>query len=640
MSETSVLTYSILIVVLPLVSALVASVIASHYKSMVPIASSFLLLLTAVASSILFFSAWNSTPLVFEVDWFQLNGKTISIGILLNAQTLVLLVVVSIVSFLVHLFSIGYMAGDGGEQRYFAILGLFTFSMLGLVTASNLLQLFIFWELVGFSSYALIGHWREKPEAARAAKKAFVINRVADLGFIAGLLMIWAATESFSMVGLPADENSSWRMLASMCFLLGVLGKSAQFPFFNWLPSAMQGPTPVSALIHAATMVVAGVFLLMRLFPLFTPQALDVVAIVGASTALLGALAALHQFDIKKILAYSTISQLGLMLVAVGAGSPNIALLHLFTHAFFKAGLFLAAGAIIYSLHESQRQSATHADVQDLRNLGGLRHNMPFTFLAFTLCAAGLVGLPLFSGFQSKDAILTLLVCWQQKPWQLLTVAATIGTVMLTVAYTFRLWWFTFMAPARTAYFLAASEVPPVMRFPLMVLTSGSLWWMVAPNPLHFYGWMLNGLQEPVMDNAYITWGSAIVIPALLLACWRWFRTREPGVGVSVFTNGFFLDWMNQRFVSIPTLALASVTERVDKKIIDGALHFIAYVTTAVAYITARVDVTLVDGTVNAIGKLSLVTGRVARSISNGKIQTYILWPVLALIIFLFWVLF
>jgi NADH-quinone oxidoreductase subunit L len=640
MSETSALTYTLVLIALPLASAMLACIIPARYHWLVAVVSSFLLLLTTLAASIVFFSSWNTPPILVEVDWFQVSERTISAGILLNAPTLVLVLVVSVISFLVHVFSIGYMTGDAGEQRYFATLGFFTFSMLGLVTASNLLQLFIFWELVGFSSYVLIGHWREKPEAASAAKKAFVINRVADLGFVAGLLLVWAATENFSLSALPLNEPDSWRTLASVCFLIGVLGKSAQFPFFNWLPSAMEGPTPVSALIHAATMVVAGVFLLIRIFPLFTSTALDVVALVGAGTALLGALAALHQFDIKKILAYSTISQVGFMLVAVGTGSPDVALLHLFTHAFFKAGLFLSAGAVIHSLHQTHHTLSTNSNGQDIRSLGGLRKGMPVTFIAFTVCAAALVGLPLFSGFQSKDAILTHLLRWQQEAWQLAIVFVMVCTVLLTVVYTFRLWWFTFMGDVNKRAFTSASEVPAIMRFPLLALAISSLWWVVYANPLGFHGWLLNGLHTPVVHNQYVAWGSAIVIPVTLLASWQWFQKRKPNNSLSIFSNGYFFDSLNEWLIAKPSVVLATAIERVDKRFIDGALHLAAYATTAVAYLTGWVDANLIDGTVNAAGRVSTVTGRVARSISNGKIQTYILWPVLALIVFLFWVLF
>jgi NADH-quinone oxidoreductase subunit L len=265
------------------------------------------------------------------------------------------------------------LAGDPAFRQYFAMLGFFTFSMLGVVVADNLLFVFIFWELVGFSSYMLIGHWKEKPEAADAAKRAFLFNRVGDIGFLIGLMILWTHAGSFNITDLASfSGENTWMTAASLCIFCGAIGKSAQFPLFSWLPDAMEGPTPVSALIHAATMVAAGIFLLARIDFLFTPAALNVVVITGTLTALAGALSALVQHDIKKILAYSTISQLGLMVVALGAGAPEAAMLHLFTHAFFKACLFLAAGAVIHSLHQAQHKSHLSLDVQDIRNLGGL----------------------------------------------------------------------------------------------------------------------------------------------------------------------------------------------------------------------------------------------------------------------------
>src|SRR5690606_32577687 len=245
-----------------------------------------------------------------------------------------MLVVVALISLVVHVYSTVYMKGDRDWKRYFAMLGFFTFSMQGIVLSDNLLFLFIFWELVGFSSYLLIGHWTDKPEAGSAASKAFVLNRIGDAGFLIGLMIIWTTHETFSLSAiLPSAANHAWQTAGALCIFCGVIGKSAQFPLFTWLPDAMEGPTPVSALIHAATMVAAGVYLLVRVFALFTEDALVVVAAVGMITAIIGALAALSQYDIKKILAYSTMSQLGLMILALGMGAVDAALLHLLTHA-------------------------------------------------------------------------------------------------------------------------------------------------------------------------------------------------------------------------------------------------------------------------------------------------------------------
>ena len=299
---------------------------------------------------------------------------------LLDNNALIMVVVVSFVSFFVHVYSIGYMANDSALPRYFALLGFFTFAMLGLVMSGNLLVAFCFWELVGFGSYRLIGHWHEKLSAAKASTKSFIINRLGDLGFLIGMMILWSWTgnleiSTFDFSGVP----TFWMTAAGICIFMGVIGKSAQFPLFHWLPDAMEGPTPVSALIHAATMVAAGVFLLIRIAVLFNADALIVISIIGAITTILGALGALFQFDIKKILAYSTISQLGFMVMAIGAGAAQGGFMHLLHHAFFKAGLFLGAGAIIHAMHQAYHYNAVPVDVQDIRNLGGLRKKLPTT---------------------------------------------------------------------------------------------------------------------------------------------------------------------------------------------------------------------------------------------------------------------
>ena len=306
------------------------------------IAAPFLLLISALSSLVVFFSIQDELPYQFVTTWFVIGGHTFSAGVFVNILSATMLLVVTFISFLVHVYSIGYMAGDASLRKYFAMLGLFTFSMLAIVLADNLLLLFVGWELVGFSSYMLIGHWKEKPEAARAAKKAFILNRIGDAGFLVGLMILWTNHGSFDISGVSSMEHfSSWQTAASLCLFCGVIGKSAQFPLLTWLPDAMEGPTPVSALIHAATMVAAGVYLMIRIFPFFTPTTLDVVSVIGIITALVGACAALGQYDIKKILAYSTISQLGLMVTAVGLQRPMQHLsIYLRTH-FSKHVFFL-----------------------------------------------------------------------------------------------------------------------------------------------------------------------------------------------------------------------------------------------------------------------------------------------------------
>ncbi len=386
----------------------------------------------------------------FSLPWFTLTNQRFYIDILINNLTLLMYFIVQFVGFWVQLFSVKYMEKDADFGRYFAYLNLFIFSMLGIVVAGNLLLLFIFWELVGFSSYLLIGFWYKRPAASRASMKAFLVNRVGDVGFLFGIFLIYSffktlniseittqATQLFADFEIysASKQFSKGNLLTIMGLLIfcGCVGKSAQFPLQIWLPDAMEGPTPVSALIHAATMVAAGIFLMARMAPLLTPTAGLIIAVIGVFTALIAAFSALFQYDIKKVLAYSTISQLGLMVTGIGVGATNAALFHLATHAFFKAGLFLGAGAVIHYLHHTQ----------DIRKMGNLRQRMPIVFWSFGICAAALAGLPFFSGYLSKDALLISTFSWASKQpgdaYFLIPLAAVFASA-LTAYYITRLY--------------------------------------------------------------------------------------------------------------------------------------------------------------------------------------------------------
>ncbi|MBI2321660.1 MAG: NAD(P)H-quinone oxidoreductase subunit F, partial [Chloroflexi bacterium] len=356
--------------------------------------------------------------------WFRIGQTVFTVGWVVDPLSAAMLVIVTTVSLAVHVYSVGYMHGDAGYARYFAFLNLFTVAMLGIVLAPTLLQLFVFWELVGLCSYLLIGHWYRKPEAAAAAKKAFLVTRLGDLGFLVGILMLWTATG-----------------LALFC---GAIGKSAQFPLHVWLPDAMEGPTPVSALIHAATMVAAGVYMVARLFPLFegAPTALLVVAYVGIFTAFFAATMGLVAHDVKRVLAYSTISQLGYMMAGLGVGSLAAGMFHLFTHAYFKALLFLAAGSIIHG-----------AATQDLREMGGLRRVMPITAITFAVGGLALAGVPPFSGFFSKDEILASAL----HAGQPVLFAVGLATAVMTAFYVSRAWLLAFWGAPRWSASAAGS---------------------------------------------------------------------------------------------------------------------------------------------------------------------------------------
>jgi NADH-quinone oxidoreductase subunit L len=428
------------------------------------------------------------TPAESVANWLTIGSLHVDFGLKLDALSLMMMLIVTGVGGAIHIYSFGYMREDRGFSRYFACLSLFTFSMLGVVLANNFIELFIFWELVGVSSYLLIGFWFEKPGAADAAKKALITNRLGDFGFLLGILVFWGmlGTLNFSAMQshliaiqyLPRGgfvPHGNWSLanlhgyfpfnmtltIAGLLIFCGAVGKSAQFPLHVWLPDAMEGPTPVSALIHAATMVAAGVYMLCRVFFLFDASALDVIAWIGGFTALLAALIAVQQNDIKRILAYSTVSQLGYMVMAVGLAGPTPAMFHLTTHAFFKALLFLGAGSIIIALHHEQ----------NIWKMGGLRKKMPVTFWMFLFGALALCGVPPFSGFYSKDGILSLALERENYPLFVLGVAVA----GLTTFYMSRLFYVAFLGKAKTETADHAHESPPVMAWPLRALGVFSL---------------------------------------------------------------------------------------------------------------------------------------------------------------------
>src|ERR1051325_3358698 len=374
-------------------------------------------------------AGWQPVPAESSIDWLSLGNFNVQLGLRFDPLSLLMTLIVTGVASLIHIYSWGYMRGDPGFSRFFACLSLFTFSMLGIVLATNFVQLFIFLELVGVSSYLLIGFWFEKPSAADAAKKAFITNRLGDFGFLIGILMVWGLTGglNFSLIADQLKQNpalfGAMATVAGLLIFCGAVGKSAQFPLHVWLPDAMEGPTPVSALIHAATMVAAGVYMLCRVFFIFNAPALHVIAWVGGTTALLAGLIAVQQNDIKRVLAYSTLSQLGYMVMAVGAASPGPAMYHLTTHAFFKALLFLGAGSVIHALHHEQ----------DIWKMGALRTRMPVTFWTFALATLALCGVPPLSGFFSKDEIIAAALNPEQG--SLLLFLLAVGVAMLTTFY-------------------------------------------------------------------------------------------------------------------------------------------------------------------------------------------------------------
>ena len=431
--------------------------------------------------------------------WLTSGGVKLEIGFLIDRLSALMMVVVTFVSLMVHVYTIGYMAEDPGYQRFFSYISLFTFSMLMLVMANNFLQLFFGWEAVGLVSYLLIGFWYTRPTATHASLKAFLVNRVGDFGFLLGIGLVLAHIGSldYARVFEQAPSFAPEMTLICLCLFVGAMGKSAQFPLHVWLPDSMEGPTPISALIHAATMVTAGIFMVARMAPLYelSPTARSVVLVIGGITALAMGLVALTQYDIKRVVAYSTLSQLGYMTVALGASAYSAAIFHLMTHAFFKALLFLGAGSVIIALHHEQ----------DMRRMGGLRNVMPVTYWTFLLGAISSAGIPGFAGFFSKDAIIEA-AKHASVPGAGFAYLCVLACVFVTATYTFRMVFMAFHGLPRFDAAHPPHESPAVVTLPLVLLAIPSV----------LAGWLIGHFIE--VDSALAFVAHGLVSPPFWLA--------------------------------------------------------------------------------------------------------------------------
>jgi len=442
---------------LPFVSALVILLFLRSKGNLASLVSVFTAAGILFLSLLLLFKTQDS-PLVWDTAWFTLGSWELRFGVLLDDPARLLLFIVAFVGLLIHIFSLGYMESDPARSRYFGGLSIFMFSMIGITLADNLIMIFVFWELVGFSSYLLIAHYFKTDEAAKASRKAFIVNRVGDFGFLIGIVLTYWTFGTVNLGELADLADFSPSLITTgLCLALacGFIGKSAQFPLHVWLPDAMAGPTPVSALIHAATMVAAGVYLLIRIDFLFTEQALGLIGFLGAAMGLYAGFCALVQRDIKKILAYSTLSQLGYMAAAFGLGAPGLALFHLTTHAFFKALMFLGSGSVIHACHHEQ----------DIFKYGGLRKKMPITAWTFLIGVLAISGVNFLSGYYSKDAILLWAYNFNFPIFILLYAGA-----LLTATYMFRLYFISFEGEARSEHSRSAKENNLYMTLPLILL--------------------------------------------------------------------------------------------------------------------------------------------------------------------------
>ncbi len=548
----------------------------------------------------------------FEITWLHLTEKlTINLGILIDPISVMMLIVVSTVSFMVHIYSLGYMEGERGFARFYSFLSLFSFSMLGLVLATNLFQMYIFWELVGVSSFLLIGYYYEKPSAFSAAKKAFIVTRFADLGFLIGILILSFTTGTFdfqtlvdpngpaiSSAGGAAFMGLSLLTWALILIFVGGAGKSAMFPLHIWLPDAMEGPTPVSALIHAATMVVAGVYLVARLFPVYAlggPVALEVVAWVGAFTSLFAAVIALTQTDIKRVLAFSTMSQIGYMMLSLGVsgygGEEGLGFMasnfHLFTHAMFKALLFLGAGAVIHAVHSN-----------DMSEMGGLRKYLPITHMTFLIACLTIAGIPPFSGFFSKDEILVAAFHSNKILFGIEYLVAG-----LTAFYMFRLYYSIFWGHDRH-YHHTPHEAPLVMTIPLMILAFGSIFSGLLP----FHHLVTS---DGLGFDSHIDW--MIAAPSILIGvvgiavATLMYKTENSRPAAVAKTFSHLYRWSYRKFY------IDEVYLFVTKKIIFN------YISRPVAWF----DRHIVDGTMNGIANLVVFCSFNIKGLQSGRVQQY-----------------
>ena len=612
--------------------------------------------------------------------WVTLGGIgaveaiPIEFGILIDNLTAVMLVVVTLVSMLVHYFSFGYMKGDVRYSRYYAYLGLFSFSMLGIVVTHNLLLMYIFWELVGISSYLLIGHWYEKKSASNAAMKAFIVNRVGDAGMFIGIMILFFGFSSLTFesifTSIAAGElpfgSEGWLTAAGILIFCGAIGKSAQFPLHVWLPDAMEGPTPVSALIHAATMVAAGVYLVARVFPMLTADAMLFVAYIGAITALIAATIALTQFDIKKVLAYSTISQLGYMTMAIGVGAYTAGFMHLVTHAAFKAGLFLGSASVIYAMHEAlHKKHDHHTDAQDIRNMGGLKSKLPITYWTFVIFTLAIAGIPLTSGFLSKDEILAGTMAFSTLEGHYLLPIIGFVVAGMTAFYMFRLLILTFHGEhAESSRLSDIKESPLIMTVPLMILAALSLFFFYSFNPFGASsGWLYTLIERPasivpeaLQPAAYPRFYeavSAVHTPVMILSIliavagllfafvvYEWKKISAEQLANSfgplyrgAYNKWYFDEFYNTAFVN-GTLALTAAMRWFDDHIVDGIVNGSASVTNLISRISGWIDDNIVDGLVNGTATVTGYAGKALKRLQTGSVQTYIVLVLFSFIIF------
>ena len=592
-------------------------------------------------------------PVVRTVTWFQVGGLQFEMGTLVDGLAAMMLITVCIISLLVHIYSTEYLHGDVRFTHYYAFLSLFTASMLFYVLSSNTLQMLMGWELVGVCSFGLIGHWWEEKKNTDAALKAFLTNRVGDIGLILGVIITFFAAggSSFNVLhlneyALSGNANTTLLLIGALCLFGGVTSKSGQFPLHTWLPDAMAGPTPVSALIHAATMVVAGVYLIARLYAVFFSglaigsSTFHYVAFIGGFTTIIGGLLAFVQTDLKKVLAYSTISQLGYMVMALGVGAWTAGVFHLFTHAFFKACLFLGAGSVSHACHHTF----------DMREMGGLRKKMPVTHATFLIATLALAGIFPLAGFWSKDEILAGSANGQENAYTIMLIFGLI-TAFLTAAYMGRAYWMTFWGKYRGH--AHPHESPKVITVPLIILAGCAVVLGFTNFPKTFFGIKLPGSVTtrfehfveptfafpPIQHAEFTPWlaiASTILAAGGLFVAYQYFeknrgphgltsRSKIAHAGYTFLENKYYLDNLYTGVIAGSTTGpLARAANWFNQNIIDGVVNGIgtgARKVAGVVYVVA--DQIIIDGAVNGSGQGSEGAGQLLRKIQTGKVQQY-----------------
>lgn len=610
------------------------------------------ILLGSVVSVIVFNHTFNGSDIHISRVWFIIGDTKVYAGLLLNKLSTIMLLLVNLIALPVHIFSMAYMGHDKHYARYFRYLSFFCFSMLALVVVDNLVLFYTFWELVGFSSYLLIGFWFKKELAVQANKKAFIINRIGDVGLLIAILILFNQYHTFDLQALfgrdalvSSKTFSIWQYIAFGGVFLAVAAKSAQFPLHTWLPDAMEGPTSVSALIHAATMVAAGIFLLGRVYPMFNITELDILAFVGCFTAFMAATIALTQTDLKRILAFSTISQLGFMVMAMGINAYASSLFHLVTHAFFKCLLFLVAGVVIHEMQHIKDENQFNFDPQNIIYMGGLRKKMPLTFIAAVIGGLALIGLPLTSGYLSKDGILVQAFEWSDGKagvFKIIPVMMLI-TSWLTAFYIGRLIFKVFFGRLRILDVLPGvkfniSDGGWHYRVPLIFLSLCCLFPIFSLNPLVYeHAWLYkafapsDSLERMNIYHTIIPAGLNILSVVVIYYAYNvYVRERkllpfsQNNVLFNFSINQWYLDKAYNTIFVKPLLAFSTGLFWVDNNIIDGFIKLLQGITLWLAKLAAGLDKYIIDGFLHLITAIVQYIGNFVRSFQTGKVQYYL----------------